>query len=58
VTVWPAGQPEPIASTLNSLTGTAVANMAVVPTGTAGGIDVFASNTTDVLVDLNGYFGP
>jgi hypothetical protein len=58
VTVWPAGQPEPVASTLNSLTGTAVANMAVVPTGTGGGIDVFASNTTDILVDLNGYFGP
>jgi hypothetical protein len=58
VTVWPSGQPEPVASTLNSLTGTVVANAAIVPSGTGGGIDVFASDTTDVIVDLNGYFGP
>ena len=37
----------------HSLTGTAVANMAVVRTGVAGGIDVFARNTIDVLVDRN-----
>jgi hypothetical protein len=58
VTTWPAGQPEAIVSTLNSLTGTVVANAAVVPAGTGGKINFFASNTTDLIVDLNGYFGP
>src|SRR6516162_9359039 len=43
---------------LNDLTGAIVANAAIVPAGTSGDIDVYATNTTDLVVDLNGYFAP
>ena len=56
VTVWPAGQPRPGVSTLNALTGTVVANAAIVPAGVGGDIDVFPSNDTDLVIDVNGYF--
>jgi len=56
LTVWPAGQPQPGVSTLNALTGTTTANAAIVPAGMNGDIDVFASNDTDVVIDVNGYF--
>jgi len=29
-----------------------------VPAGTGGAISVFASNATDLLIDINGYFAP
>jgi len=56
LTVWPQGGSQPTVSTLNNPTATVVANAAIVPAGTAGGISVFASNNTDFLVDINGYF--
>ena len=57
LTVWPADQQQPNVSTLNSLTGTVVANAAIVPASQMNGdIDVFASNDTDLVVDVNGYF--
>ena len=43
-------------STLNSFNGQVVANAALVPIGLNGAINVFASDTTDLLIDLNGYF--
>jgi alpha-tubulin suppressor-like RCC1 family protein len=58
LTVWPTGQTRPLVSTLNDPTGTNVANAAIVPEGTAGSIDVFATQTTDLVVDINGYFAP
>src|SRR5271167_4374699 len=58
LTVWPAGQQQPVVSTLNALTGTVTANAAIVPAGTGGDIDVFASNDTDLVIDVNGYFAP
>ena len=58
LTTWPAGQPMPNASTLNSYLGTVVANAAIVPAGTGGAISAFANNATDVLFDVNGYFAP
>src|SRR5262249_51695356 len=39
-------------------TGAVTANAAIVPAGTAGSIDVFVSNDSDVIIDVNGYFGP
>ena len=36
LTVWPAGQPQPLVSTLNSLDGRIKANAAIVPAGTGG----------------------
>jgi hypothetical protein len=35
-----------------------LANAAIVPAGTNGAVSFFASNTTDVVVDINGYFAP
>ena len=58
LTAWPSGQPQPYVSTLNSWTGDVVANAAIVPAGSNGGIDVFATNNTDVVIDINGYFAP
>jgi uncharacterized repeat protein (TIGR03803 family) len=56
LTVWPQGESRPTASTLNNPTATSVANAAIVPAGTGGGIAVYPFNTTDLIVDINGYF--
>ena len=56
VTAYPTGTVRPGSSTVNFLRGTQVANAAIVPAGTAGDIDIYASSATDVLVDINGYF--
>ncbi len=56
LTVWPVGVQQPIVSTLNNPTGTTVANAAIVPAGNNGAIAVFPNNTTDLLIDINGYF--
>ncbi len=58
LTVSPTGVSRPVVSTLNSPTGTVVANAAIVPAGTGGSIDVYATDTTDLVVDINGYFAP
>ena len=58
ITTWPTGSPKPTASTLNAPTGTITANAAILPAGTDGSVDVYASNATDLLVDINGYFAP
>jgi hypothetical protein len=58
LTVWPTGDPQPVVSTLNDLTGTIVANAAIVGPGTSGEVSVFASNDTDVVIDIDGYFAP
>jgi len=41
---------------LNSFQGYILANAAIVPAGTAGSVDVFASNATDLIIDINGYY--
>lgn len=57
--VWPKDQkPQYPVSTLNNLTGTIVANAALVPAGTGGEITVYPSNNTDLVIDANGYFAP
>ena len=58
LTAWPAGQSRPNASTVNSWTGKVVANAALVPAGANESISVYASDPTDVVLDINGYFGP
>jgi len=58
LTIWPTGVTQPLVSTLNSLDGRIVANAAIVPAGATGSISVFVSNTTDVIIDINGYFAP
>ncbi len=56
LTAWPTGESFPTVSTLNSMNGQVVANAAIVPAGTSGAISVFASDETDLLIDINGYF--
>ena len=57
LTVWPAGSSRPTVSTLNDPTGTVVANAALLPAnGTNGEIAVYPSNTTDLIIDIDGYF--
>jgi hypothetical protein len=58
LTAWPTGQSKPLVSSLNALTGTVVANAAIVKAGTSGSIDIFVSDTTDLVIDINGYFAP
>ena len=58
LTVWPTGQSQPYVSTLNAPTGTVVANAAIVPAGTSGGISTYAYNDTDLVIDIDGYFAP
>jgi uncharacterized repeat protein (TIGR03803 family) len=56
LSVWPTGETQPVVSTLNNPTATVVANAAIVPAGSGGAVDVYAYNTTDLLIDINGYF--
>jgi hypothetical protein len=56
LTVWPSGEQQPMVSTLNSYDGRVKANAAIVSGGNGGEISVFASNTTDVVLDVSGYF--
>lgn len=58
MTVWPTGQGMPLVSTLNAPTGAVTANAAILPTGTNGGVSVYATNETDLVIDINGYFAP
>ena len=56
LTIWPSGQSQPTASTLNAPTGTVVANGAIVPAGSNGDVNVYVGGTSDVVIDVNGYF--
>ena len=54
--VYPCGEDPPNASTLNYAAGATVANNAAIALGTNGGICVYTSTTTHVLVDVTGYY--
>jgi hypothetical protein len=56
VTLFPTGQARPGVSTLNDFTGTILANSAIVPAGQNGSIDVYVTDATHVIIDINGYF--
>ena len=58
LTIWPAGQVQPVVSTLNSLDGRVKADAAIVPAGASGQVSVYVTDTTNVLLDVNGYFAP
>jgi len=54
LTIWTAYQPQPTVSTLNSPDGRVKANAFVVE---GPGISIYVTDATDVIVDINGYFG-
>ena len=56
LTIWPAGAAQPFVSTLNSLDGRIKANAAIVPAGTNGAVSVYATDATELVVDINGSF--
>ncbi len=58
LTVWPTGEDRPLVATLNSIDGRTKSNAAIVPAGANRAISVFATQTTDVILDVNGYFVP
>lgn len=59
LTIWPTGQQQPVVSTMNSVDGRVKANAAIVLSGTGGAaVSVYASNTTNVVLDINGFFRP
>jgi uncharacterized repeat protein (TIGR03803 family) len=58
LTVWPTGENQPVVSTLNSYDGRVKANAAIVPSGTEGAISFYVTDTTDLVLDIDGYFAP
>jgi uncharacterized repeat protein (TIGR03803 family) len=58
LTIWPTGQGQPLVATLNSLDGRIKADAAIVPAGDQGAISIYVTNTTNVVLDINGYFAP
>jgi hypothetical protein len=55
VTVYPCGIPRPLASNLNYVVGTTVANAVIVKVGVDGKVCVFNTGSTHLAVDVNGY---
>jgi uncharacterized repeat protein (TIGR01451 family) len=58
LTIWPTGAQQPTVSTLNSIDGRIKANAAIVPAGAGGAVSVYVTDSTDVILDINGYFLP
>lgn len=57
ITVWPAGQPRPMASNLNLPPGDTRPNLVVVKVGTEGKIALFNnSGNTHLIADVVGYY--
>src|ERR1700677_2789362 len=56
VSVWPTGAAQPLVSTLNSPDGRVKANAALATGGNGGEISVYASDKTDLVLDVSGYF--
>src|ERR1035438_9467071 len=58
LTIWPTGERQPLVATLNSLDGRIKADAAIVPAGYQGSVSIYVTNTTNVILDINGYFAP
>jgi len=58
ISAYPTGQTLPTVSNLNYPTGSATANMAIVPIGTGGQVTFYNSSTgpVDLLADVAGYY--
>ena len=55
VTVYPCNETRPVASTLNYVAGTTIANLAVATTTTDGKVCIYTQRPTHLVVDLSGY---
>jgi hypothetical protein len=56
VTAYPTGNPRPTASNVNFSSGQVVANRVTVPVSTDGKITLFAAASTDIIVDVSGFY--
>jgi len=56
LTAWPDGQPKPTIATLNDYAGLVTSNFAIVAAGDNGAIDIFVKDTTNLIIDVNGYY--
>lgn len=57
LTVFPCGSARPNASSVNFDAGQVVPNAVVTKLGPSGSVCLFAQSSTDVIVDVNGWFG-
>jgi hypothetical protein len=57
LSLWPAEASQPVVSTLNAIDGAITSNMAIVPASN-GAIDAYATNETQLILDLSSYFAP
>lgn len=56
LTPYPTGAARPLVSALNFTVGQIIGNSAIVPAGSGGSIDVYVNISTDLIIDINGYF--
>jgi hypothetical protein len=56
LTVWPCGPTQPTASNLNFVASQTVANLVLGKVGIGGKLCLSSSATTDLIVDISGYF--
>jgi hypothetical protein len=56
LTVFPQGGSRPNTSNVNYSTGHNTNNRVILPLSAGGGISVYSSSSTDVVVDISGYF--
>ncbi len=57
ITVWPCGAAMPVASNVNFVAGSVVANGVVAPIGANGSVCLYTNQQSDILVDVLGWFG-
>jgi hypothetical protein len=57
MTVYPCGQPVPLASNLNYTKGRDIANSVLAKPGVGGKVCFFSAKDVDIVVDVSGYFG-
>ena len=58
LTLWPSGTGQPYVSTLNSYDGRVKANAAIIGAGYRGGVSVYVTQATHLILDISGYFVP
>jgi len=58
ITLWPDGQQRPPVSNLNFTTGQSVANAITVGLSAAGDFRIYSPASTDLVVDVTGYYAP
>ena len=55
LTVWPCGEPQPLASNVNYVAGDVVPNAVLAKVGAGGKVCVFTLAATDIIADVNGF---